>query len=158
MGSPYGQTCTASSIIQWLYNVSNVRENYATHYGNDAYACHNAREMYFRGLGTVQDYARAVQYLEMDRTKDKRCDLLGICYLLGYGCQQNVERGKTLLLGSKNTIFRNYGLGMMYAEGLGVPEDIQRGVEYLKAAGDDPPAKEALTHYKKSLFGVWRRK
>ena len=127
-------------------------------YGNDAYACRNAGEMYFRGLGTAQDYARAVQYLEMDSTKDKRCDLLGICYLLGYGCQRNVERGKTLLLESKNTIFKNYGLGMMYTEGLGVPEDIQKGVEYLKAAGDYPPAKEALTHYKKSLFGVWRRK
>ena len=102
--------------------------------GNDAYACRNAGEMYFRGLGAAQDYARAVQYLEMDRTKNQRCDLLGICYLLGYGCQQNVERGITLLLGSKNTIFKNYGLGMMYAEGLGVSEDIQKGVGYLKTA------------------------
>ena len=114
--------------------------------------------MYFRGLGTVQDYARAMQYLKMDRTKDERCDLLGICYLLGYGCQQNVERGKALLLGSENTVLKNYGLGMMYAEGLGVREDISTGVEYLKIARDYPPAKEALTHYKKSLFGVWRRK
>lgn len=127
-------------------------------YGNDAYACRNAGEMYFRGLGAAQDYARAVQYLEMDRTKNQRRDLLGICYLLGYGCQQNVARGKALLLESDNTIFRNYGLGMMYTEGLGVPEDIGKGVEYLKATGDYPPAKEALKNYKKSLFGVWRRK
>ena len=32
------------------------------------------------------------------------------------------------------------------------------GVEYLKAAGNYEPAIEALKHYKKSLFGVWRRK
>ena len=125
--------------------------------GNDAYACRNAGEMYFRGLGAAQDYARALQYLERRGGKGND-DLMGICYLLGYGCQQNVERGKALLLESENTIFRNFGLGMMYTEGLGVPEDIQKGVEYLKDAGDYPPAKEALTHYKKSLFGVWRRK
>ena len=32
------------------------------------------------------------------------------------------------------------------------------GVEYLKAAGNYEPAIEALKHYKKNLFGVWRRK
>ena len=47
---------------------------------------------------------------------------------------------------------------MMYAEGLGVRENIGKGVEYLKAAGTYPPAQEALKRYKKSLFGVWRRK
>ena len=50
--------------------------------------------------------------------------------------------------------------GMMYAEGLGVREDIEQGVVYLKRAAwaNYEPAKEALTHYKKSWFGVWRRK
>lgn len=127
-------------------------------YGNDAYACRNAGEMYFRGLGAPQDYARAVQYLEMDRTENRRYDLLGLCYLMGYGCGQNVEQGRLMLERSGNTKYKNYGLGMMYAEGLGVREDIAKGVEYLKAAGDYPPAKEALTRYKKSLFGVWRRR
>ena len=37
--------------------------------------------MYFRGLGTPQDYAHAVEYLEMDYTANKRYDLLGLCYL-----------------------------------------------------------------------------
>lgn len=126
-------------------------------YGNDAYACRQAGEMYFRGLGAPQDYARAVQYLERKSGKIDD-DILGICYLLGYGCQQNVERGKALLLGSENTKYKNYGLGMMYAEGLGVREDIGKGVEYLKAAGNYGPAQEAMTQYKKSWFGVWRRK
>lgn len=126
-------------------------------YGNDPYACLQAGEMYFRGLGAAQDYARAVQYLEQkeDTYGD---DMLGLCYLLGYGCQQDVVRGKALLERSKNTKYKNYGLGMMYAEGLGVREDIEKGVEYLKEAGDYEPAKEALKNYKKSLFGVWRRR
>ncbi len=47
---------------------------------------------------------------------------------------------------------------MMYAEGIGVRENIEKGVEYLKAAGNYEPAVEALKHYKKILFGVWRRK
>ena len=47
---------------------------------------------------------------------------------------------------------------MMYSEGIGVRENIEKGVEYLKAAGNYEPAIEALKHYKKSLFGVWRRR
>ena len=46
----------------------------------------------------------------------------------------------------------------MYAEGIGVPEDIEKGVRYLQAAGDYEPAKVALKQYKKSIFGVWRRR
>lgn len=47
---------------------------------------------------------------------------------------------------------------MMYAEGISVREDIEKGVEYLKEAGNYGPAVEALKHYRKSLFGVWRRR
>ena len=127
-------------------------------YGNDSYSCRKAGEMYFQGLGTAQDYAKALQYLERDFTNDKRLDMMGVCYLLGQGCVQNVEKGRLLLERSENGTLKNYGLGMMCAEGLGVREDIGKGVEYLKAAGAYPPAQEALKRYKKSLFGVWRRK
>lgn len=126
-------------------------------YGNDPYACRQAGDMYFRGLGAVKDYARAVQYLEQ-KEEPYGDDMLGICYLLGYGCQQDTARGRILLERSGETKYKNYGLGMMYAQGLGVGEDIGRGVEYLKAAGDYEPAKEELKNYKKSLFGVWRRR
>jgi len=129
-------------------------------YGNDSYACRQLGKMYFHGYGTAVDYARAVQYMEQDDDPEyARYDLLGICYLLGYGCQQNPARGKALLERyKKNSVYKNYGLGMMYAEGIGVREDIKEGVEYLKAARDYEPAAEALKHYKKSIFGVWRRK
>jgi len=126
-------------------------------YGNDPYGCRRAGEMYFRGLGAAQDYARAVQYLEQKNVEENN-DMLGMCYLFGYGCRQDAARGKALLERSRNSVWKFYGLGMMYAEGIGVREDIATGVEYLKAAGDYEPAKEALKNYKKSLFGVWRRK
>lgn len=130
-------------------------------YGNDSYACRQLGRMYFHGWGTAVDYARAVQWLEKDTERESiQYDLLGICYLLGYGCQQDPARGKAFLERSQDSPYKNYGLGMMYAEGLGVREDIEQGVVYLKRAAwaNYEPAKEALTHYKKSWFGVWRRK
>ncbi|MCI8932325.1 MAG: sel1 repeat family protein [Lachnospiraceae bacterium] len=128
-------------------------------HGNDSYACRQLGVMYFHGWGTAVDYARAVQWLEKDEEPEYfKYDLLGICYLLGYGCLQNPEKGKAFLERNKNSPYKSYGLGMMYAEGIGVREDIGKGVEYLKGAGNYGPAAEALKHYKKSLFGVWRRK
>ena len=100
-----------------------------------------------------------MQYLERDVESEYiRYDLLGICYLLGYGCQQDMARGKAFLERSRNTCYKNYGLGILYARGLGVREDMEKGVEYLKAAGNYGPALEELKNYKKSLFGVWRRR
>lgn len=76
---------------------------------------------------------------------------------MGYGCQQDPARGKVYLEKSEDSPYKSYGLGMMYAEGSGVRENIEKGVEYLKAAGNYGTAMEALKRYKKSLFGVWRR-
>ncbi len=128
-------------------------------YGNDSYACRQLGRLYFHGWGTETDYARAVQWLERDEEPQYvKYDLLGICYLLGYGCRQDLAKGKAFLERSEDSPYKSYGLGMMYAEGLGVRENIEKGVEYLKKAGNYGPAVEALKHYKKSLFGVWRRR
>ena len=130
--------------------------------GKNVYCCYRAGEMYFLGSGAPQDYARAVQYLEASYIasdyKSQDTHLLGICYLMGYGCRQNTALGKSLLERSRSSRYKNYGLGIMYAEGIGVPEDIERGVGYLKAAGNYKPALDALKNYKKSFFGTWRRR
>lgn len=129
---------------------------------NDAYAHVSVGALYFRGEGTAQDYAKAVQYLErayaLDEKHQSGAAMLGVCYLLGYGCRPDYGRAKALLERAQNSCYKNYGLGLLYAEGLGVPEDIAKGVEFLQAAGSYPPAQEALKRYKKSLFGVWRRR
>lgn len=128
---------------------------------DDPYAYGKAGEMYFLGLGTAQDYAKAVQYMqkahELRGEEDTDTAKLGVCCLLGYGCEQDVERGKALLEQSDDVRYKSYGLGMMYAQGIGVSKDIARGVEYLQAAGDYEPARKELKNYKKSFFGNWRR-
>ena len=48
--------------------------------------------------------------------------------------------------------------GVIYAQGLGVPADIKKGVEYLQKAGNHKQAKEELGKYKKTLFGKWVRR
>ncbi len=49
-------------------------------------------------------------------------------------------------------------LGVLYTEGLGVSQDIKKGVEYFQKAKDYAPAQEALRHFKKTIFGKWVRK
>lgn len=132
-------------------------------YGRDSVSCNQLGEMYFLGRGVKQDYATAVQYLERCYAiipENTNLGMLGVCCLLGWGCAQDPVRGRTLLTlpYCSDSRYKFYGLGRMYAEGIGVPEDIEKGVRYLQKAGDYEPAREALKQYKKSIFGVWRRR
>ena len=49
-------------------------------------------------------------------------------------------------------------LGVIYARGLGVAEDIPKGVAHLQKAASHTEAKEELLNYKKTLFGKWVRR
>ncbi len=51
-----------------------------------------------------------------------------------------------------------YMLGVIYGQGLGVPANIKKGVEYLLKAEDYKEAKEELLKYKKNFFGKWVRR
>jgi len=121
-----------------------------------------AGQLYYLGQdGVPQDYARAVQLFEMAHKNGNTWgnDMLGLCYVLGKGCEMDFERALTLFNEVKySSDERNYGLGLIYAEGLGVPEDIKKGVEYLQKAPNYKPAQEALLGYKKTLFGRWVRR
>ena len=119
--------------------------------------------LFFSGTyGAPVDYARGVQLMEqaVERGSFWQAAPLAVCYLTGKGCQKDYARAKWLL---DNTPEERhipewyYGMGLMYAEGLGVPEDIKRGVEYLQES-DYPDAKEALLRYKKNFFGKWVRR
>ena len=117
--------------------------------------------LYYTGEGGVQDYARAVQLLEGAKAKgaDYGIDMLADCYLFGRGCQRDPGRAYQLFQEWKyNTDIKNYGLGAIYAEGLGVPVDIEKGVEYFQKCKGYAPAQEALLHFKKTLFGKWVRR
>ncbi len=118
--------------------------------------------LFLGGDGVTQDYARAVQLFHQAHDKGKNTwgnDMLGTCYLFGLGCQRDPVRARALFEEPKyRTDLSNYGLGLIYADGLGVPEDIKKGVEYLQKAPNYPPAQEALLRFKKTLFGKWVRR
>lgn len=122
-----------------------------------------AGELYFLGEeGIPQDYERVVQLLTHARSHCQNKwgnDILGTCYLFGYGCPKDPVRARELFEEANYlSNLKKYGLGLIYTEGLGTPEDIQKGAEYLKKAKDYPPAQELLRRYKKTLFGKWVRR
>ena len=128
-----------------------------------AIGCANiAGEMLFEGKdGIPQDRARAVQLFELARKNGNTWgnDMLGLCYLFGYGCQQDPARARMLFEEANYSSNRkSYGLGLIYADGMGVPEDIAKGVALLQKAGNYPPAQEALLRFKKTIFGKWVRR
>lgn len=118
--------------------------------------------LYYSGRnGVPQDYARAVQLFERAHAEKNTWGnhMLAACYLFGWGCQKDPEHAMALLREAPLTSYlSNYCWGMIYAEGIGVPEDIKKGVEYLQKATNYTPAKEALLRYKKTLFGKWVRR
>ena len=129
----------------------------------DSIGCANiAGEMYFEGKdGIPQDRARAVQLFEQAHRNGNNWvnDMLGTCCLFGYGCPKDPVRARALFQEADySSDLKSYGLGVIYTEGLGIPADIKKGVEYFQKAKDYAPAKEALLHFKKTLFGKWVRK
>lgn len=129
----------------------------------ESVGCYNkAGELYFLGEGGIaKDYAKAVKLLTHAHEQGSNWgnDMLGICYLFGYECQKDPVNARKLFEEANYTSdLKNYGLGLIYAEGMGIAEDIKKGVEYLQKAKEYAPAQEALQRYKKTLFGKWVRK
>lgn len=117
--------------------------------------------LYYEGNGVEKDYAKAFQLLKYGyehNTKFGVC-YLGKCYFRGWGTQQDYVKARELL---EQVDWTNreafYMLGVIYGQGLGVPEDIKKGVEYLKKAEGNQEAKAELLKYKKTLFGKWVRR
>ena len=121
-----------------------------------------AGELLFLGKdGIPQDYARAVQLFEQAHGQKNTWgnDMLGTCYLFGYGCQKDPARALQLFQEvDYSTDLLNYGLGTIYTEGLGAPQDIKKGVEYFQKCKNYAPAQEALLKFKKNFFGKWVRR
>lgn len=114
----------------------------------------------FLGIGVPQDRARAFGYFS--QSLQLRADdifgyqFLAHCYLDGLGTAQDYQKAYRLAWETKDKPRSLYVLGRIYCEGLGMPQDIAMGVEYLERSGIDD-AKEEWKHYKRSLFGRWKR-
>ncbi len=116
---------------------------------------------YFFGRGVPQDYAKAFQLLSWayDRGSKWGVFYLGKCCFYGLGTPQDYGRAlKFLEEVNWNYWEADYLRGMIYGQGLGVAQDIPKGVAYLQKAGNHQEAKEELLHYKKKLFGGWVRR
>ena len=118
---------------------------------------------YFNGQGVEQDYAKAFQLLkwayDQSNTNNWGAYYLGACYAYGRGTQQDYAAARKFLeMVDWNNRSAFYLLGYLYARGLGGPEDIPKGVEYLQKAGDHAEAREELRRYKKTFFGKWVRR
>lgn len=114
--------------------------------------------LYFDGNGVSQDYGKAVSLLTKacEMGSNWGCDYLGKAYFYGLGTFQDYARARGFLEKvdwEDKEVF--YMLGVIYAQGRGVPADIQKGVGYLKKAGNHKKAKEELTRYKRTLFRKW---
>ena len=126
-------------------------------------SCNLLGKAYFFGDGVPQDYAKAYQllataYYKQDSTWGVY--YLAKCSFKGWGTPQDYTRTMEFL--NKMTFHNpeaDYMRGFLHARGLGgVPEDIKKGVEYLKKAEDVPEAKAELLNYRKTLFGKWVRR
>lgn len=125
-------------------------------------AMHRAGRCYYFGYGTAQDYGMAVNWLIEAAKREYRDSyvLFGQCLLKGWGIGQDYKSAKSYLEQAKECSMSNNALGEIYADGLGVPEDIKKGVEYFKKAADNEygPAITNLSRFKKTLLGKWVRK
>lgn len=116
---------------------------------------------YFQGKGVEQDYEKAYYYLYYGYNSDSKWGTLYLaqCAFYGYGTKQDYESARRFLEEVYWESWKaDYLRGMMYANGLGVEQDIRKGVEYLQKAGNHDEVLEELSHYKKTLFGKWVRK
>lgn len=138
--------------------------------GGDGDACCKIGYFYYSGVGIEADDAKAVYWLEKGREAGTyRCyPPLAICYQYGTGVQQDLDYAFELLSKAEeytqtyslelNSLLW-HGLGRAYGFGLGVKEDIKRGVMYFQKAleAGDETAEENLACFRKNLFGKWKR-
>ena len=119
---------------------------------------------YFWGRGTEQSYEMAVRMINglIRGKQDYPKELMGYCCLYGKGMYADPIRGKRLLEEASQAgngqawMF----LGEMYDKGVNVPEDIPMAVSCYQKAADKKVAgaADALGHFKKTLFGKWKRR
>ena len=104
------------------------------------------------------------------------CGLLGLCFLRGFGVQQDDGEAFALLtrfadarneedLSDESGFFTELagmllnGLGELYAEGRAGPENLKEGVALFQeaAAFGDADPRRALARFKKNWLGKWVR-
>lgn len=128
----------------------------------ESIGCNNCLgEIYFYGGDGIEvDYHKAVTYLLEASNRDNHwgCDMLGTCYLRGLGTEVDYAKAKIEFERYRPDALSAVGLGEIYAYGLGVPVNIEKGISFWQKYPDHPRVKENMQNFKKGLFGGWKRK
>lgn len=122
--------------------------------------CNLLGEIYFYGGDGIEpDYNRAFQHLLIAHNRENKwgSDMLGTCYLKGLGTQVDYIRAREELGHYPGAALSAVGLGEIYAYGLGVPVDVKKGMEYWDKFPEHPAVIEHKKHFKRTLFGSWKR-
>ena len=122
--------------------------------------------LYEGANGVRPDYDRAFQllsYAYYEAGSSWGADYLGRMYFYGRGTPRDYFQARELLEGvlENARVFDpeiHYYLGVIYCQGLGVEQNITKGVEHLKKIKSFAPAKEELAKYKRTLLGKWVQK
>lgn len=117
--------------------------------------CNRLGEIYFYGGQDIEpDYNRAVElFLRVRADNSWSSDMLGTCYLKGWGIQQDYGAARKEFEVKPSSCLCSLGLGEIYAYGRGVKRDIKKAMEYWNRFPDHPRAIEYKSHFKKTLFG-----
>ena len=161
--------------IGWsLYNGRGVPENRAeafSYFEKAAEAGHSNAQYfvstyYFEGsYGVQQDYQKCRKWAEKSARQNNNRPkyYLGYFYLYGVGTMTNYQLALRYLTEFTNEYEDGDAyrcMGEIYDKGLGVPEDIEKAVSWYQKAVNAgcEGAKDSLGHFKKTLFGKWKRK
>lgn len=147
-------------LPQDLYRAKHLIED-CLRAGSCTIACNNRLgEIYFwGGNGVDVDYYKAFTHF-MEAYKEENywaSDMVGTCYLKGLGTERDYEKALAELSRYPGEKLAIIGLGEIYAYGLGVPQDIKRGMEYWEKLPKDERVLEHKRNFKKTLFG-WKQK
>ncbi len=142
-----------SKAVECYEKCLNQREN---NYSKLASANRLGR-MYCEGEGVEKDYNKALPLVKL-AVETKYPDnlyYLGKCY---YGIGEYQKARECFEKSRIYDMEANYMWGMIYTRGLGVEENIGKGIKYLKAAKGIPEAQEEIAKYTKPFLGKWVRK
>jgi TPR repeat protein len=96
--------------------------------------------MYYKGLGTEQDYTKALYYFDISAGQNDICAqrLLGIFYENGHGIDQDWTKAREWYTKAANQsdAAANYNLGYIYHYGEGVEVNYQLAFKHYQIAAD----------------------
>lgn len=111
---------------------------------------------FYGGDGIEPNYDKAFSLFKKTRKELDWCsDMLGTCYLKGWGTSVDYEAARNEFLIYPAEELSAIGLGEIYCFGLGVKQNIRTGMEYLNKFPNNPRVAEIKSHFKRSLFG-WK--